>query len=257
MMSKLIIRICIAISSIAFLSSLDYADAQTQTVCNTAPTWPYQVTCNSYPQAAPQSSLNDLLSEIAKAKRNKQEAADRAETQFQMQQALKAQQKAAEAQLAQQEANAAAQAEQRRRLETEHVEAQRQEQSKQDAMAAVSTAVLEGRCDDAKTAALQANNLDLAEQAMRLCKPKPAVKVAPEKGAAVKGKPASAGTVAATPSVTQDFQLGQGSEASYRGAYATAYRLWRPLADRGLAAAQSNLKALCAAHPTTTGCPYP
>jgi hypothetical protein len=37
--------------------------------------------------------------------------------------------------------------------------------------AQVSKAILEGRCDDAKTIALQANDLDVAEQALRICKP--------------------------------------------------------------------------------------
>ncbi len=35
----------------------------------------------------------------------------------------------------------------------------------------VSKAILEGRCDEAKSIALQANDLDVAEQALRLCKP--------------------------------------------------------------------------------------
>ncbi len=90
-------------------------------------------------------------------------------------------------------AQAAAQAEQTRLEQARAVERgelQRQEQSKQNLMAAVSTAVLEGRCDDARAAALQANNLDLAEQAVRLCKPKPPPKVAAGKSAAVREKPA-------------------------------------------------------------------
>jgi Sel1 repeat len=37
--------------------------------------------------------------------------------------------------------------------------------------AQVSKAILEGRCDDAKNIALQANDLDVAEQALRICKP--------------------------------------------------------------------------------------
>jgi Gram-negative bacterial TonB protein C-terminal/Sel1 repeat len=37
--------------------------------------------------------------------------------------------------------------------------------------AQVSKAILEGRCDEAKSIALQANDLDVAEQALRLCKP--------------------------------------------------------------------------------------
>lgn len=86
-------------------------------------------------------------------------------------------------------------------------------------------------------------------------------------------------------------QYEQGSAAHNRGDYATAYRLWRPLAEQGLAEAQSGLgamyanghgvtqdyaaavawyryaadnghagakyflKALCVQHATTTGCP--
>ncbi len=40
-----------------------------------------------------------------------------------------------------------------------------------DLMATISKAVLEGRCEDAKTVALTSSRLDLADQAMRLCKP--------------------------------------------------------------------------------------
>ncbi len=40
-----------------------------------------------------------------------------------------------------------------------------------DLLATISTAILEGRCEDAKTVALTASRLDLADQAMRLCKP--------------------------------------------------------------------------------------
>ena len=39
--------------------------------------------------------------------------------------------------------------------------------------------------------------------------------------------------------------------------YAAAVRWYRKAADQGQAVAQTNLEALCAAHPTTTGCPYP
>lgn len=51
--------------------------------------------------------------------------------------------------------------------------------------AQVSKAILEGRCDDAKTLALQANDLDVAEQALRLCKPaiNTIAKIANEPGA--------------------------------------------------------------------------
>jgi TPR repeat protein len=46
-------------------------------------------------------------------------------------------------------------------------------QAERDLRSQVSAAVLEGRCDDAKTIALLASRIDMAEQAMRLCKPKP------------------------------------------------------------------------------------
>jgi hypothetical protein len=39
--------------------------------------------------------------------------------------------------------------------------------------ARVSSAILEGRCEEAKAIALAANDLDVAEQAVRLCVPKP------------------------------------------------------------------------------------
>lgn len=38
-------------------------------------------------------------------------------------------------------------------------------------LATISKAILEGRCEDAKTVALTSSRLDLADQAMRLCKP--------------------------------------------------------------------------------------
>lgn len=49
--------------------------------------------------------------------------------------------------------------------------AQRREQLQQTLLADVSSAVREGRCDDAKMLALNANRLDVADQAMRLCTP--------------------------------------------------------------------------------------
>lgn len=45
------------------------------------------------------------------------------------------------------------------------------QQANTDLMATISKAVLEGRCEDAKTVALISSRLDLADQAMRLCKP--------------------------------------------------------------------------------------
>jgi TolA-binding protein len=44
-------------------------------------------------------------------------------------------------------------------------------QANADLLATISKAILEGRCEDAKTVALTASRLDLADQAMRLCKP--------------------------------------------------------------------------------------
>ena len=69
-------------------------------------------------------------------------------------------------------------------------------------MTVVSTSILEGRCEDAKAAALQGNNLDLAEQAMRLCKPKPVARLTQGKGAAAKGKAAPAAVAPTNQSAT-------------------------------------------------------
>lgn len=44
-------------------------------------------------------------------------------------------------------------------------------QANADLLATISKAILEGRCEDAKTVALTSSRLDLADQAMRLCKP--------------------------------------------------------------------------------------
>lgn len=45
------------------------------------------------------------------------------------------------------------------------------QQAENTLMASISTAVREGRCDDAKQTALAANRLDLADQALRICTP--------------------------------------------------------------------------------------
>lgn len=44
-------------------------------------------------------------------------------------------------------------------------------QANADLLATISKAILEGRCEDAKTVALTSSRLDLADQAMRLCTP--------------------------------------------------------------------------------------
>jgi hypothetical protein len=52
-------------------------------------------------------------------------------------------------------------------------------QANANLLATISKAILEGRCEDAKTFALTSSRLDLADQAMRLCKPaaaKPAMR---------------------------------------------------------------------------------
>jgi len=45
------------------------------------------------------------------------------------------------------------------------------QQANPDLLATISKAILEGRCEDAKIVALTSSRLDLADQAMRLCKP--------------------------------------------------------------------------------------
>lgn len=104
-------------------------------------------------------------------------------------QMLRDQEAAANAAVA--EANRRAAAQQAAQEQQRQAQLQREGQGRQDLMTVVSTAVLEGRCDDAKAVALQAGNLDLAEQAMRLCKPKPAAKAPPGRGATGKVVPPS------------------------------------------------------------------
>lgn len=172
-------------------------------------------------------------------------------------QMLRDQEAAANAAVA--EANRRAAAQQAAQEQQRQAQLQREGQGRQDLMTVVSTAVLEGRCDDAKVAALQAGNLDLAEQAMRLCKPKPAAKVAPGRGAAGKVMPASQATPTAmrassarppeaaparptSPAVASALsQSDQGSAAYKRGDYATALSWYRKAADQGQALAQYSL----------------
>ena len=61
-------------------------------------------------------------------------------------------------------------------------------------MATISRAILEGRCEDAKVAALNQSRLDLADQAMRICKP----------GVRKPASPTTATTYVPTTNVTSD-----------------------------------------------------
>jgi hypothetical protein len=61
-------------------------------------------------------------------------------------------------------------------MDQQGLEKKQQESDRQEELqlrTQVSSAILEGRCDDAKKAALLRGRIDMAEQAMRLCKPKP------------------------------------------------------------------------------------
>jgi len=123
-------------------------------------------------------------------------------------------------------------------------------------MSEVSSAILEGRCKDAKEIALRQSRLDVADQAMRLCTPKPSQvigKPSPVAPRSAKPKPRTAlspGSPAALslstlPSSSQSAeslsQVERGLEASRRGDYATADHLWRPIAEQGNPAAQYHL----------------
>lgn len=82
-------------------------------------------------------------------------------------------QRAATAEAQRQRAAARAQAE-KERLAKQQAYANKQAYAagqEQLFMATISRAILEGRCEDAKMAALNQSRLDLADQAMRICKP--------------------------------------------------------------------------------------
>ena len=65
-------------------------------------------------------------------------------------------------------------------------------------MATISRAILEGRCEDAKMAALNQSRLDLADQAMRICKP------GVKKPASPPAQPTAATTNVSATNVTSD-----------------------------------------------------
>lgn len=84
---------------------------------------------------------------------------------------------------------------QRQQLELQRQQAMRSEQVLKEATKrAVAEAILEGRCDEAKRIALRDYNLELADQATRLC--------VPRDNASIGSKPASSKAVPAKQSAT-------------------------------------------------------
>lgn len=148
------------------------ATAQTMTQCQT---WAGgSVTCSTsappQPRPDPYKQLNDILKDLnaekAVNKQRDEENAYRANQLAQQQELIRLQIQAEEAERARVAATWRQQSNVQSRQDAER-------RADQLLRSQVSTAVLEGRCDDAKTIALQASRIDLAEQALRICTPKP------------------------------------------------------------------------------------
>ncbi len=141
--------------------------AQTTTYCGEAG---FGVRCTTTP--TPKSGwdqLNDTLADLKK----KREAREQVEQQRQLEQQqaqLRAQQAAQYRELQERTDQLSLQAQQIL------LQQENQKRDAEDLNRLVSQAVLDHRCEDAKTIALTAGNLGLADQAMRLCTP---LKVAP------------------------------------------------------------------------------
>ena len=98
----------------------------------------------------------------------------------------------------------------------------------------VSAAILAGNCEEAKRIAIAAGDLDLAEQALRLCAPLNAQPSA-QSGTSSVGN----STLPAVANIESQIQAGV--TAYSRQDFVTALSLFRPLADQGVPAAQFNL----------------
>ena len=98
----------------------------------------------------------------------------------------------------------------------------------------VSAALLAGNCEEAKRIAIAAGDLDLAEQALRLCAPLNAQPSA-QSGTSSVGN----STLPAVANIESQIQAGV--TAYSRQDFVTALSLFLPLADQGVPAAQGNL----------------
>lgn len=153
--------------------------AQSTTICQNLGSG--IVTCRDRPDPLKQlqDTVEDIVADRNAKKQREAEAAYRASQLEQQQELIRLQREAAEAERAR-----LASIRQQQAYAQSQQEADRQ--AEQLLRTQVSTAVLEGRCDDAKTIALLASRIDMAEQAVRLCKPK-VVEVAPTPRASAKG----------------------------------------------------------------------
>lgn len=173
----------------AILAALQATPAKSQSTTTNCRRVGNEVTCNTGP-TRPQTtaeSISELSASIAaykERKRQKEAEAVRAvEHDRLVREAASAE--LARAALQQQQMQIIRDEQARQRLADE--DAARNVARDRDNMAQVSTAILEGRCNDAKKIALLWGRLDVADQAMRLCKDKPSIST---KGASV----VSAGT---------------------------------------------------------------
>jgi hypothetical protein len=173
----------IKIATVVLISTIATRTAFSQTITNCYNV-AFGVQCRSTPTPTPKSGWEELNDTLAQIRR------DREERKRQKEQAELAEQ------MAQQTAAAAAQQQQleqeiyKIKLQGEQIAQQQQEQARARELLnqQVSQAILEHRCEDAKTIALTAGNLGLADQAMRLCTP---LKVAPQNRRGGARKPAS------------------------------------------------------------------
>lgn len=130
--------------------------AQTTTNCST---FAGQITCNTAPNGFA------VLGRALAARRERQRAAQEFVADLQVGRCPQA------LAIASQYGDANDRAMASRCVTPEASEAARAQAAEQELLKTVATAVREGRCDAAKSAALEASRLDIADQAMRLCKP--------------------------------------------------------------------------------------
>jgi len=176
--------------------------AQSTTICQNLGSG--IVTCRERPD--PLKQLQDTVEDIVadrNAKRQREaEAAYRASQLAQQQELIRLQIQAEEAERARVAATWRQQSNVQSRQDAER-------RADQLLRSQVSTAVLDGRCEDAKTIALQASRIDMAEQALRICTPKkvqPAVKT-PKSSAAPHSAPQQAFAKQSTPNITTPVEL--------------------------------------------------
>ena len=162
---------------------------------------PAQVRAQSKKAAAEVPEILEAHRAAARAQAERQRAAAaEAQRQRAAARAQAERQRAAAAEAQRQRAAARAQAESQRLAQQQAYANQQAYAAGQEQifMATISRAILEGRCEDAKMAALNQSRLDLADQAMRICKP------SVKKPASPPSQPTAATTNVSATNVTSD-----------------------------------------------------